>query len=293
MDKLQTPPIRTPLAEGDGQPAGRSAATAKTAKEWWLYWQRATELANDHTDSIAELDTAINDLSDELNGTIRAGTHAARLAAAPDPLDALWVETDRNNVVYQVHLVAGAPAWVYVTGIMWGTLVPDQRPAGLGVNDTGFLFGTTDSLELYRWSGAAWVNQTAAPTLGNVIVFASATASLTLTTTFQNITGATVTLPRAGRYLIHAVFDCVGNLAGDSGATILGQLVVNGVAQPALATFRAEFAGAARGTITQQWVYQAAGAGEIALLQANKSGGTGGSLVAASHSGISALWVSP
>jgi hypothetical protein len=145
-DKLQIPPIRTRLDEGTGQPAGRNAATAKTAKEWYLYWQRQGELANEHTDAIAALGA-------ELSGLIRKGTHAERLAAAPDPIDGLWLETDRGNVVYQAQVVAGIAVWVYLTGTMRGLLA--GRPADLGPNDAGFLYSATDALD-YRWSGAVW-----------------------------------------------------------------------------------------------------------------------------------------
>ena len=163
MDKLQTPPIRTPLGEGDGrQPAGLNGGTAKTSKEWYLHWQQASGLINDHSEAIAELNR-------ELADTIRLGTHAERLAAAPDPLDALWTESDRNNVVYQARLVAGTPAWVYLAGTMRGTITPDQRPGDLGLNDTGFLFHATDAAAAnkdreYRWSGSAWVEITAPQT---------------------------------------------------------------------------------------------------------------------------------
>jgi len=126
-----------------------------------------------------------------------------------------------------------------------------------------------------------------------LIVFANATASLTLTTTFQTIVGTSITLPRAGKYLIQATFDLIGIGAGDTGANLAGQLLVNGVAQPAQGIFRAEFTAAARATVAQQWVYQAVTAGQTALLQAAKSSGTGTSIAGNPHTSISALWVSP
>ena len=46
MDKLQTPPIRTPLNEGD-----RPTAAAKTVKEWYLHWKQTSDLVNDHEDA--------------------------------------------------------------------------------------------------------------------------------------------------------------------------------------------------------------------------------------------------
>lgn len=69
----------------------------------------------------------------------------------------LFYATDRT-VLYVVELVGGANTWVYILGTMQGTRYPtDQRPSGLGTNDTGFLFNATDQNELYRWSGTAWM----------------------------------------------------------------------------------------------------------------------------------------
>src|SRR6516162_7421001 len=48
--------------------------------------------------------------------------------------------------------------WHYIAGTMWGTLNPDQRPTGLGPNDTGLSFRTTDQpAQQFLWSGSAWV----------------------------------------------------------------------------------------------------------------------------------------
>jgi hypothetical protein len=187
MDKLQTPPIRTPLAEGNGQSAGSNGARANTAKEWYLYWQQAGELANDHTDSIAELDTALAVLEATVNASLQYGTHAGRPAANTVPRDALYIETDRDNVIYQARDVAGTPAWVYVAGVMWDTISPDNRPLGLGANDVNFAYRATDTTAAYRWSGSAWVDITpATPVTGaanlthpNVVTKVSASGQIT------------------------------------------------------------------------------------------------------------------
>jgi len=157
-EKLVTPPIRAALMEENG----RDAKTP--SRDWWLYWNALALRANQNAAEIdqlearaAELDSAVDAFDEEMAGLLRSGTHAARVAAAPDPLGAVWVETDRNNIVYQAQRVAGgALAWVYVTGAMSGTVIAaDQRPAGLGVNDTGLLFFSTDSVSV-RWDGASW-----------------------------------------------------------------------------------------------------------------------------------------
>lgn len=90
------------------------------------------------------------------------GTHAQRLAATPT-VGAVWIESDRNNLVYVGTQAGGAAAvWTYVTGTMRGTLSPDLKPAGLTTADTGLLFYSTDFDRTYRWDGAAWLDYNSA-----------------------------------------------------------------------------------------------------------------------------------
>lgn len=86
------------------------------------------------------------------------GTYAQRLAVnlSTQVDGALWYETDRT-VWYQVQLVTGVKAWVWVLGMQSGTLSPDLKPA-LGTNDAGYLFNSTDFNRVYRWSGSAWAD---------------------------------------------------------------------------------------------------------------------------------------
>jgi hypothetical protein len=81
------------------------------------------------------------------------GTHAARPPADEQtPARTLYIETDRGNVVYENQ----GNAWKYVAGTMSGTIIAaDQRPTGLGPNDTGFLFLSSDSTSV-RWNGGSW-----------------------------------------------------------------------------------------------------------------------------------------
>jgi len=223
---------------------------------------------------------------------IRYGTHAARLAEtiANFVSGMLWMETDRGDVIYQKQ---GA-IWVYVAGTMTGTISPDQRPTGLGVNDTGFRFETTDGTQFYRWSGTAWTNLTpAAPPLDNLALLANASAGLTLTTSPQNIPGASLTLPRAGKYLVTGVFYFTLT-AADAGATLVGQFSGNTSYVAALSDLISGGTTTVQvsATITQQWVYTAT-AGQVVNLQAYKSSGSGSSSVAGNHTSIMALWVSP
>ncbi len=84
------------------------------------------------------------------------GIHSGR----PNPNDivhgALYMETDRGGVIYQNQ----AGVWRYLAGTMFGTLSPDQRPTGLGVNDGGFDFRGTDQQREFIWSQTAWVEVT-------------------------------------------------------------------------------------------------------------------------------------
>jgi hypothetical protein len=48
-----------------------------------------------------------------------------------------------------------------IAGTMWGKLTPDQRPADLGVNDSGFEFWATDVAgKKFVWNSSAWVDLT-------------------------------------------------------------------------------------------------------------------------------------
>ena len=85
------------------------------------------------------------------------GTHAQRPPGVSAPARCLYVETDRGNVIYQNQ----NGTWHYLAGTMFGTLVPDQRPTDLGVNDVGFDFRTSvPPPRQFIWSQTAWVETT-------------------------------------------------------------------------------------------------------------------------------------
>lgn len=88
---------------------------------------------------------------------VNSGTHADRLAAPATnyPVGALWFETDRNGIEYQVRLVAKNPTWVYAAGEMRVATLAGL-PADLGVNDTGFLAHDIQYEHSYRWTGTVW-----------------------------------------------------------------------------------------------------------------------------------------
>lgn len=271
MTRLEAPPIRTPLTSG---------AKGASVKDWYYYWQQSGSQINAHTDALAQLSTL-------LDQTIESGTHANRLAPAGLPLDALYVETDRGNAIYQVQSFAGVATWVYVAGVMPGTMSPDQRPADLGAYDAGFQFRATDTLQTFYWNGSAWVETTAPQ---NTLQSATATSSLTLSGSPQTVPGTSITLARAGTYHVHAVFFFAAQGAGDVGWPLVGCLNVNGTNQGQVATLVPASA-TQQVTAAQQWAISVTAGASIAL-QAYKSGGTGSSSVNSGHTTVGALWVS-
>ncbi|HEY2605565.1 MAG TPA: hypothetical protein VGJ10_06085 [Paraburkholderia sp.] len=119
-----------------------------------------------------------------------------------------------------------------------------------------------------------------APPLTAQIAFAS--ASLTLTTAWNNVAGAEITVAVAGTYLVTGVFDFLCYGAGDATFVFFGGLFAASSLQAPLAIFTAPTDGA-RSMNTQQWVVGLS-SGAVLQLAAQKNGGTGGSVCAASPS---------
>jgi len=278
---IVTPTIRTPLLAGESGGAGRTPVRtpAPTTKDWWLYWDALTRAVNTGT---ALLDTMI-----------RAGTEDEMTDEPPAPPNAIWIVTDRDNVVYQVQIVAGGPQWVYVTGTMTGSL--SELPTNLAEFDTNFTFATSDTLEVYRWSGSAWVNETP----GGLYQSAVGSGNVTLTGTAQVVTGAAVTLERPGRHIIRGLFDFTVQGTGDLGLAMIGSITADAVAVPGPAAVLVSPAGAAgltgaRATVPGEWPYTAAAAGVVMrLVVAKSAGATGTSICVGTNSLISATWIGP
>jgi hypothetical protein len=117
----------------------------------------------------------------------RYDTHAERLAAPVADMVSgmLWIETDRGNAIYQNQ----AGTWLLLTGTMWGTLSPDQRPTDLGINDAGFTFlSTTTPPRQFIWSSSAWVEVSN----GGFTTQTVQTGSRALGTNYPNSTGKTI-----------------------------------------------------------------------------------------------------
>jgi len=139
MAQTIIPPIRTSLMTKNGVPFSTENGDIQTAREWWLYWNRLGDQANLSSLQATE------------------GLHGDRPVPDNMPDGAIYVESDRG-VIYQLQ----SGDWVYVAGIMYGTISPDQRPTDLGANDGGFAFTATDTLasdtgRTFAWSGTAWI----------------------------------------------------------------------------------------------------------------------------------------
>lgn len=230
--------------------------------------------------------------------TYLEGTHADRLDPETDPgnfrIGTVFYETDRN-VYYQARIAITPPAtepapfWQYMTGTMWGTMTPDERPTDLGVHDAGFEFRSTDlPARQFLWSQTAWVEVGAASGSGDAQI-AYATGNLTLTTTATDISGASIVLARIGRYLITGNFTF--QIAGDTNQAMRGTLAVSGANQLQQGLVMAPATNTVLGT-TQQWLITVASTGETVVLRGHKDGGTGTSSAIATLTSISAIWIS-
>jgi hypothetical protein len=131
MEALVTPPFRTRLLSG-----------SDTSRDWWLFWNQLSVQTNSNAKLAVE------------------GTHDDRPEPEDMPGGAIYIESDRG-VIYQQQ----GGSWVYVAGMMYGTLAPDQRPDDLAEFDGGFPFRASDTDPANRgrdfvWSGTGWVEIT-------------------------------------------------------------------------------------------------------------------------------------
>ena len=120
-------------------------------------------------------------------------------------------------------------------------------------------------------------------------ILSTCTGTLGLTTSFQDIPGATLSLTKKGVWLItmSITFDVA---SGDG--TLQGILNFDGTQDLLLITEVADTGG---GTfmVTRQWLKTSTTGVEIAKLQAKKTSGIGTSGIRNTNATISALWISP
>lgn len=117
---------------------------------------------------------------------------------------------------------------------------------------------------------------------------ANCSALLTLTTTFADITGCSVSLNKNGKWLIIGNIDGTKTLNDDD---IQGQLVYDGTAQTGLIRMGAASTVFLRSTGTRSWILSVTGQPKTAKLQAKKVLGTGTSYVD-TNSNIVAIYLS-
>lgn len=117
---------------------------------------------------------------------------------------------------------------------------------------------------------------------------ANCSALLTLTTTFADVTGCSVSLNKNGKWLILGNIDGTKTLNDDD---IQGQLVYDGTAQTGLIRMGAASTVFLRSTGTRSWILSVTGQPKTAKLQAKKVTGTGTSYVD-TNSNIVAIYLS-
>jgi hypothetical protein len=148
-----------------------------------------------------------------------------------------------------------------------GSGIPNTpRPAagfGLVANEKGQI--TPPTVHLDSYAGAA-------------------SGSLTLTTTFQDVAGASVTLVNPGTYFVAASFDFNHTGAGAGDAS--GRLSVDGTAQAGTITLSE---GAVRANVGQNWIVTTTARDVVAKLQAAKTINAGTAVAQATHTTLIAF----
>lgn len=147
-----------------------------------------------------------------------------------------------------------------------------------------YLDSTSNTVKLSQNNGA-YADVIAPPQA----LYAKASATLTLTTSYVDIPSCTVTLNKAGVWLILGVANC--NYGGGNDTAILVQLLANGAAQTGLIQ---SFLTAASGNVAngpQTWLYTTANTTDVAKLQAKKNTGTTGTSFTGADSTITAVWL--
>ncbi len=127
MQQVVVPPDRQALLSKD--------LSALAARPWYLFFQ------------------AIEQAAQTASGIVQYDARAQRLALNTSLLvdGSLFLEED-TGLVYQWR--EQTMQWAYVLGTMVGTFA--ARLTGLATVDTGVLYETTDTFQLYQWNGSAW-----------------------------------------------------------------------------------------------------------------------------------------
>lgn len=153
----------------------------------------------------------------------------------------------------------------------------------LSVRKDGVLTGL--GLPVFNGGANLWY----APLIG------ACSGNLTLTASYTDVTGASVTLTALGKWLVTASVDFRHTGVGDAGQLLECQLALAAGAT-ADNTGRARWADPSatpesRVTAFQQWIVTVASGTPTVKLQGIKSGGTGASVIVATHTKITATWM--
>jgi hypothetical protein len=122
----------------------------------------------------------------------------------------------------------------------------------------------------------------------NTQLNANASASPTVTTTFADLSGATVSLDKDGTWLVICTVVGSKEINDDE---IQGQLVYDGTAQSGIIRMAASTANFIRTTGTRSWPIVVTGQPKTAKIQVKKNAGTGTSSVDATNSNIVAVYL--
>lgn len=119
---------------------------------------------------------------------------------------------------------------------------------------------------------------------------ARASGSLALTTIYQDVPGATITLGRAGSWRVEGIFYFYeGN---EASITLHGELYAGGLSGTPVYIETRGSGGTATHCAYMIWALTGKNSGDIVKLQGKKSGGAGSSLIQA-YSLIAARWIGP
>ena len=136
--------LRTPLMSAGGQ-----------ITPPWARFLGSLARAEAVDDLARMLAMTVIDSDDQPANAVLVDTHANRTgyAASSYPVGTEYWESDRT-ARYQVQVVSGAYAWVWVGGECRRKLA--DIPADLAAGDAGFLFQVADYGHLLRWTATAW-----------------------------------------------------------------------------------------------------------------------------------------
>src|SRR3990167_3373620 len=179
-------------------------------------------------DAVRALVTGINEEDQPTTGALSVGSGKVRRGAfstrgaASSHAGEWFLASDHNNVTWY----STGAAWVYVAGVMYGTLSPDLKPTGLGTNDANYRFRSTDFLREYRWTGSAWEDAPGQPARGTIAYFTdgllpgtglslcNATAGVTRSTPTGGTTTFTTPDLTASNRFIRSVATTTGGTCG-------------------------------------------------------------------------------